>query len=97
MNQLEPKPGIYIRIKKREKEFPSIIKIFKLLQKGELLSPRNLLWWDIIELRIDKLSPNSPRLVGSGKILDDYLLTGCRIARINCIFRFKMEIEYEKS
>lgn len=95
MNQLEPKPGIYIQIK-RKKEFPPITKICKLLQKGELPLPGNFLWWDIIELRIDNSSPNPLRLAGSGKILDD-CLHRCRKARINCIFRFKMEVEYEKS
>lgn len=93
MNQLKPKSGIYFQIKRKDEHLPTI-KICKLLQKE---NPRHIgifLWWNIIELRIDN-SLNPSRL--DGKILNDYLITGCRIARINSIFRFKIEIEYEKS
>ena len=93
MNQLKPKSGIYFQIKRKDEQLPTI-KICKLLQKENPQHIGIFLWWNIIELRIDN-SLNPSRL--SGKILNDYLITGCRIARINSIFRFKIEIEYEKS
>lgn len=90
MKQLEPKPGIYIQIK-RKREFLPTIKICKLLQKENPGYIGILLWWDIIELRVE----NSLKIEQlTGKILEDYLISGCRIARINSIFRFKIDVEY---
>ena len=91
MKQLEPKPGIYIQIK-RKREFLPIVKICKLLQKENPGQIGILLWWDIIELRVE--NPLKIERPITGKILEHYLISGCRIARINSIFRFKIDVEY---
>ena len=98
MNQLEPKTNIYIQ-HKRFKNSISYVNSRKVI--SEIVKLRNvtngiLRCWAVEKLEVLDSIPQSVRLSRS-TIIKERFLNLYRPARINCIFRFKMELEYEKS
>ena len=99
MNQLDPKPtNIYLQ-HKRFKNSISYVNSCKVI--SEIIKLRNvnndvLRWWTMEKLEVLDSIPQSVRLSRNAHIKEVFLHL-YRPARINCIFRFKIEIEYEKS
>ena len=91
----EIKPNIYLQRRK----FKNSISYVNLCQViSEIIKLRNVIndplrWWTMEKLEVLDSIPQSIKLSRNSHIKEVFLYI-YRPARINCIFRFKMEIEY---
>ena len=94
----EIKPNIYLQHRKFKN---SIFYVNSCKVISEIVKLRNVTngfcpQWTMEKLEVLDSIPQSVELSRNAKIREIYLYL-YRPARINCIFRFKMELEYEKS
>ena len=94
----EIKPNIYLQHRKFKN---SITYVNSCQVISEIVKLRNVTnssfpWWTIGKLEVLDSIPQSVKLSRNANIKEVFLYL-YRPARINCIFRFKMELEYEKS
>ena len=96
---MEPKSNIYLQ-HKRIKNLTSYVnsckvisEIIKLHNVSSDVSNDIIRWWTMKKLEVLDSIPQSVKLSRNSHIKEVFLHL-YRPARINCIFRFKMELEY---
>lgn len=87
---MELKTGMYVQFRRRIISQNFVTKVHKLKRK---LLGEDVSWWTTQNgLIIDPWGKGEIKLIG--KIEEDYLVSHYRPARLNSIFRHKIEIEY---
>lgn len=87
---MEPKIGMYVQFRRRIISQNFVTKVHKL--KKRLLG-EDASWWTTQNgLIVDHRGKGEIKLIG--KIEEDYLVSHYKPARLNSIFRHKIEIEY---
>lgn len=94
----EIKPNIYLQHRKFKNSI-SYVNSYQVI--SEIIKLRNVIndtlrWWTMEKLEVLDSTPQSVKLYRNANIKEVFLYL-YQPARINCIFRFKMELEYAKS
>lgn len=94
----EIKPNIYLQHRKFKNSI-TYVNSYQVI--SEIVKLRNVIndslpWWTMEKIEVLDSIPQSVKLSRKAHIKEVFLYL-YRPARINCIFRFKMELEYEKS
>ena len=94
----EIKPNIYLQHRKFKNSITYVNSCQVISEIIKLCNVINnsLRWWTMKKLEVLDSTPQSVRSSRNANIKEVFLYL-YRPARINCIFRFKMELEYEKS
>ena len=94
----EIKPNIYLQYKKFKNSITYVnsSKVISEIIKLRDVVNDTLRWWTMEKLEVLDSTPQSVKLSRNAHIKEVFLFHLYRPARINCVFRFKMELEYEK-
>lgn len=91
----EIKPNIYLQHRKFRNSISYVnsCQVISEIMKLRNVTKDALPWWTVEKLEVLDSIPQSVRLSRNANIKEVFLYL-YRPARINCIFRFKMEFEY---